>query len=278
MYPTRSRAVTPPLLEDESRTDPAYSPHDRWSSNVLSDQSPAPPLESARLVEWVAGSKAALPLAVGIVPFMLIYGVLAHAASLSPVEAQAMTLLVFSGAQLVAAQMLVAGAPATMIVAAGATMNVRHTLYSATLAPYLKRLSLGWRLLLAYLLTDETFALSISHYQQQGSHRYRHWFLFGSGVIIWLAAQGATLMGVLLGGQVPASWHLDYTATLTFLGLLVLSLKHRAGCSAALGAGFTALLTASWPLNSGLLAAIGLGTVAGLLVDRLARPGTEGHS
>jgi predicted branched-subunit amino acid permease len=278
MYPTRSRSVTRPLLDDEPRTDPAYSPRPLWSTNVLADQSPAPPLDPPRLMEWIAGSKAALPLALGIVPMMLIYGVLARAAGLSPVEAQAMTLLVFSGAQLVAAQMLVGGTPAAMIVAAGVTMNVRHTLYSAALAPYLKRLSLGWRLLLAYLLTDETFALSISRYQQRGSRRYQHWFLLGSGVIIWLAAQGATLLGMLLGGQVPASWELGYTATLTFLGLLILSLKNRAGFSAALCAGFTALLTVSLPLNSGFLAAIGLGTVAGLLVDRLAGPGTEGHS
>jgi predicted branched-subunit amino acid permease len=277
MYSTRSGSVTRPLLEDEPRADPAYSPDPRWSASVLSNQPPAPPPDPTRLVEWLAGSKAALPLAVGIAPMMLIYGVLARAAGLSSVEAQAMTVLVFSGAQLVAVQMLVGGTPAALIVAAGTTMNVRHIFYSAALAPSLKRLSLGWRLLLAYLLTDETFALSISRSQQQGTHRFQHWFLLGSGVIIWLTAQSATLVGGLLGGQVPTGWHLDYTATLTFLGLLVLSLKSQAGCAAALCAGVTALLTVSWPLNFGVLAAIGLGTLAGVLVDHLARPGMEGH-
>jgi predicted branched-subunit amino acid permease len=274
MYAARPGAVTRPLLDDEPDTDPSYPLPPAWSAKSLTNQ-PTPLLEYARLSEYVAGCKAALPLAVGIVPFMLIYGVLAHAAGLTLVEAQAMTLLVFSGAQLVAAQMLVGGAAGVVIVAAGATMNLRHAIYSATLAPYLKRLSLGWRFLLAYLLTDETFALSISRYQRADTPRHRQWFFLGAGVIIWLAAQGATLLGVLLGGQVPASWHLDFTATLTFLGLLVLSLKQRAGLAAALGAGVTALLTISLPLNTGLLVAVGLGIMAGVLVERLAQPGTE---
>lgn len=276
MYATRSRAVTRLILDDEPSADPAYSPCPAWWAQSLTNQ-PAHPPQRARLREYVAGSKAALPLAVGIVPFMLIYGVLARAAGLTPVEAQAMTLLVFSGAQLVAAQMLVGGAPGVVIVSAGATMNLRHAIYSATLAPYLKRLSLGWRLLLAYLLTDETFALSISRYQQTGLPRHRQWFFLGAGIIIWLAAQSATLLGVLLGGQVPASWHLDFTATLTFLGLLVLSLKHPADFAAGLSAGMTALLTRSLPLNTGLLAAVGLGIMAGVLVERLAQPGMENH-
>jgi predicted branched-subunit amino acid permease len=264
-------------LDDEPDADPAYSPRPAWSAKVLTNRPPSPPLEHARLREYVAGLKAALPLAVGIVPFMLIYGVLARAAGLTLVEAQASTLLVFSGAQLVVAQMLLGGAPGIMIVAAGATMNLRHAIYSATLAPYLKRLSLGWRLLLAYLLTDETFVLSISHYQQTGTTRHRQWFFLGSGVTIWLAAQGATLLGVLLGGQVPARWHLDFTATLTFLALLVLSLKQRAGLAAALSAGFTTLLTSSFPLNTGLLLAVGLGIIAGVLVEWLGQPGMETH-
>jgi predicted branched-subunit amino acid permease len=262
-------------LDDEPDADPCYSLPPAWSAKALTDPPTSPSLERARLRAYVAGFKAALPLAVGIVPFMLIYGVLARAAGLTPLEAQAMTLLVFSGAQLVAAQMLVGGAPGLMIVAAGAMMNLRHAIYSATLAPYLKRLSLGWRFLLAYLLTDETFALSISHYQQTGTTRHRQWFFLGAGVTIWLAAQGATLLGLLLGGQVPAGWHLDFTATLTFLGLLVLSLKQQASLAAALGAGVTVLLTISLPLNTGLLAAVGLGIIAGVLVERLAQPGTE---
>src|SRR5579885_3110191 len=144
MYATRPGAVTRPILDDELDTDPSYSLPPAWSDKALTNP-PTPPLEYARLREYIAGLKAALPLAVGIVPFMLIYGVLTRAAGLTPVEAQAMTLFVFSGAQLVAAQMLVGGAPGVVIVTAGATMNLRHAIYSAALAPYLTRLSLGWR-------------------------------------------------------------------------------------------------------------------------------------
>src|SRR5690242_20463640 len=59
---------------------------------------------SPRLRALGAGGKAALPLALGLVPFMLIYGVVMHAAGYTPLVAQAMTLLVFAGSQVVAAQ------------------------------------------------------------------------------------------------------------------------------------------------------------------------------
>lgn len=85
-------------------------------------------MASSRLQALGAGGKAALPLAVGLVPFMLIYGVVMHAAGYAPLVAQAMTLLVFAGAQVVAAQLLLAGAPGMLIIATCATMNLRYAL------------------------------------------------------------------------------------------------------------------------------------------------------
>ncbi len=104
MYSTRPGAVSRPILDDKLDEDPSYSLHPAWSAKALTTPPTSPPLEHARQREYIAGLKAALLLAVGIVPFMLIYGVLARVAGLTPVEAQAMTLFVFSGAQLVAAR------------------------------------------------------------------------------------------------------------------------------------------------------------------------------
>lgn len=148
-------------------------------------------------------------------------------------------------------------------------MNTRHLIYSAQLAPYLRRLPLAWRLLLAYLLTDEVWALSLHRYRQVRQLEYQHWFGLGAGLMIWVVAQGATLAGVLLGGQVPTSWHLELAAPFTFLSLLVLSQPSRAGMCAALAAGLTALLAVTLPLNLGLLVATGLGMVVGLIAERL---------
>jgi predicted branched-subunit amino acid permease len=187
-------------------------------------------------VEWWRGVLAGLPLALSIVPFMGIFAVLARAAGLSALETQAMSLLIFSGAQLVAAQMLLAGAPVALIVGVGAVLNARHLLYGAALAPYLHALPLRWRCLLGYLLSDEAFAVGSTHYQQPGTPTRRHWFLLGAGLVVWGAAQGGTGLGILLGEHLPASWDLAFTAPLGFLALAVLALKDRASLAAAVTA------------------------------------------
>ena len=163
--------------------------------------------------------------------------------------------------------MLVAGAPAALIVATGATMNARHLLYSASIAPYLRRLPLGWRLLLAYLLTDETYLLSMQRYQQSEQRQHRQWFLLGAGLAVWTACQSSTALGSLLGAQVPSAWHLEFAATLTFLGLLIPLLRDRASRGAALAAGVCAVLAVGLPFKLGLLAATSLGMIVGLALD-----------
>ena len=225
--------------------------------------------------ELGAGLKAALPLALSIVPFMAIFGVLMHAGGFSLLVAQAMSVLVFAGSQLVAAQMLVGGAPAALIVATGATMNARHLLYSASIAPYLRERSLPWRLLLAYLLTDETYLLSMRRYQQSDQSQHRQWFLLGAGLSVWTACQSSTALGSLLGAQVPAAWHLEFTATLTFLALLISSLRNRASRGAALAAGVCAVLAVGLPFKLGLLAATSLGIAVGLALETRRTPQQE---
>lgn len=225
-------------------------------------------------VEWWQGILAGLPLALSLVPFMGVFAVLARTAGLSAVEAQAMSLLVFSGAQLVAAQMLLVGSPAALIVTIGGILNARHLLYSATLAPYVKGLAWWWRCLLGYLLTDEVFAVGSAHYQRPGSPALRHWFLLGAGLVVWVAAQGGTLGGSLLGAFLPPAWSLDFTAPLSFIALTVLLLKDRASLAAAFAAGILAWLSAALPLQLGLVVAALGGILVGVGMETLttARP------
>lgn len=214
-----------------------------------------------------AGGKAALPLALGLVPFMTIYGVVMHAAGYAPLLAQAMTVFVFAGSQVVAAQLLLAGVPGALIVVTCAIMNLRYALYSASIAPSLRHLSLPWRLVLAAVLTDETYLLSMRRSAVSEPHPQRHWFLLGAGLDIWLACQGGTALGSVLGPVVPATWHLEFAATLTFLALLMLSLRERASWGAAVVAGGCALLTGGLPWKLGLLVAISVGMLVGRLLE-----------
>src|SRR5512147_2947960 len=124
------------------------------------------------------GVRAELPLLIGVFPFGMIYGALALNAGLSTSAAQLMSSIVFAGSsQFVATQLIHDGAPAFVIVLTIAVVNLRHMLYSASLAPYLKNLSMRWKILLSYLLTDEAYAPSIIKYERDGVDPFSHWFV-----------------------------------------------------------------------------------------------------
>jgi 4-azaleucine resistance transporter AzlC len=231
-------------------------------------EQPSPHMQTKQSQLW-AGVKAELPIAVGVVPFGLIYGVLALAAGVPPLPALAMSSLVFAGsAQFIAVQLIGAASPAAILLSTTFVVNLRHLLYSASLAPHLRHLSSSWRWLLAYLLTDEAYAVTAVHYQERSQPLvWKHYYFLGAGLTLWLAWQLSTAAGLFLGAQVPASWSLDFTLALTFIGIVVPTLfipktgVDRANLAAALSAGLTAVLTFHWPYKLGLMAAalVGIG-------------------
>lgn len=230
----------------------------------------APQLPTSRGKEFWAGVMGVAPLLLGVVPFGLIYGVLAVGVGLPAPMAQGMSMLVFAGsAQFITAQLLGEGAPLLVIIATAITLNLRHLLYSASVAPYLQGLTRGWKALLAYLTTDEAYAVAISHYlDRRHALTWKHWYFLGAGLPLWVVWQVSTAVGILLGAQVPAAWSLDFALPLTFIAIVVPALRDRALVSTALIAGIAALLAFHLPLKLGLMTAILLAIVAGALVDR----------
>ena len=222
--------------------------------------------------EFLSGIKAELPILLGVIPFGLIYGVLALSVSLPADVALAMSSIVFAGsAQFVGTQLIGAGTPGVVIVLTTLVVNLRHMLYSASVAPYLKPLHLKWKWLLAYLLTDEAYAVAITHYLQDEVRptpsANKHWYFLGAGLTLWGTWQVSTAAGIFLGQQVPASWTLDFTLALTFIALVVPTLRDRPSLAAALSAGVVAVLMAGLPFKLGLLLAALTGILAGLLVE-----------
>jgi 4-azaleucine resistance transporter AzlC len=225
----------------------------------------------ARLA-FLAGVKAELPILLGVLPFGMIYGVLALEAGLPIIEAQAMSAVVFAGsAQFVIAQLVALGTPGLVIFVTAVLVNLRHALYSASLAPYLRHLRPRWQWLLAYLLTDEAYAVAILHYQDGGELKNKHWYFLGAGLALWTTWQASTAAGILLGAQIPAEWSLDFTLALTFIAIVVPALKERADLAAALTGGITAVLLLGLPYKLGLIIGALLGIAVGVLVDRYSR-------
>jgi 4-azaleucine resistance transporter AzlC len=217
--------------------------------------------------QFLSGVKNELPILVGVIPFGMIYGILALSAGLNPLDAQAMSSVIFAGsAQFMTAQLVKIGTPTLVIIVTGFIINLRHALYSATLAPYVKHLPLRWKALLAYLLTDEAYAAVIVHYENEGATPTGHWFFLGAGASLWLTWQVSTALGIFLGAAIPESWPLDFALPLTFIAMLVPTIRDRTVVVAALAAAAIALLGAGLPYNLGLvlaaLAGIGLGMLA----------------
>jgi len=223
---------------------------------------------SEQFKTFLAGVRAEIPLLIGVFPFGLIYGALALNVGLSPAVSQLMSSIVFAGSsQIVATQLVHEAAPVFVIVMTIAVVNLRHILYSASLAPYLKNLSLKWKTLLSYLLTDEAYAPSIIKYEVDGVTPFGHWFLFGAGFALWFNWQVSTALGIFLGAAIPESWPLDFALPLTFIAMVVPALRNRSAVAAALCAGLVALLAFSLPYKLGLIFAALTGIAVGTILE-----------
>jgi len=220
-------------------------------------------------IQLLSGFQYTLPLLIGIAPFGMIYGVLAVKAGFPPAAAQAMSAILFAGSsQFMIVNLVAAGSPWLVVVLTAVVVNLRHALYSASLAPFLKHLPAGWKAVLAYVLVDEAYAVGIHHYEREGSAGHQHWFLLGSGLAVWVCWQASTALGIFLGAQIPAAWSLDFTLALTFIAIVVPGLKNRPLLLSAVTAAVTTVVAHPLPYKLGLILAALAGIAAGLWSER----------
>jgi 4-azaleucine resistance transporter AzlC len=225
-------------------------------------------LAKTRNQEFWNGVRDEAPILLGVAPFGLLFGALAISSHIPSLAAQAMSSVIFAGsAQFIAAQLYGSGTAGLVILMVVFVVNLRHALYSASIAPHVKDLKPGWKALLAYLLTDEAYAVTITHYNKEGDGSNRHWYFLGAGLTLWTSWQISTALGIFIGAQIPANWPLDFVLPLTFIALVVPALKDRAGVAAAVVAGVIGLLAAGLPYKTGLLLAALIGILTGLLVE-----------
>lgn len=224
-----------------------------------------------RVDEFLAGCRDEAPLQLGVIPFGMLYGIGALAVGMPVWLAQLTSMLVFAGAaQLVIVQMLGAAAGALPIGLTAVLLNLRHMLYSASVAEHVRHLPRRWRVLLAYLLTDEAYAVAILRYARPvgPGPDLRHWYFLGCGLTLWGCWQLSTALGIAFGARIPPEWDIDFAVPLTFIALLTLLVKERAGQAAALVAALAVLALAALPYRLGLVLAIVLGLLAGAAVAR----------
>lgn len=186
----------------------------------------------------LAGISQALPIVLGYVPIGLAYGVLARKAGLSALNTLLMSILVYAGsAQLIAVGLFAEGVSPVSIVLTTFVVNLRHLLFSAAVAPFLKRWGKIELATFAYELTDETFAVHSAQFASEGVPGRAE--VLATNVTAQVSWVFGTALGILVG-QVIADVRplgLDYALPAMFIALLVLQIQERVQIAVALLAG-----------------------------------------
>lgn len=240
---------------------------------------PTPAPDAAPPDLGVAASRRRLRLdSLGMVAsgigFGLVYGLAARAAGFSVIEAGAMSVFVFAGAaQFAAIGYVLGGFSWVGVVVLTAFINARHLLYSASLAPYLADRPRPVRALMAHVLTDEAYALSIAHFRRigRGDDRGYWWAAVVTEFIPWNLA---TLAGVIIGGQIPdpSTFGLDVIFPASMAGLAVGLVSGRRELVAALvGAAVGVGVGLASDPAAGILAGGLIGPAVGMLMPERRR-------
>ena len=161
------------------------------------------------------------PLMIPVIPFGLIFGVLAIDVGFTPLETMGMSVIVFGGAsQIILLQLFSGGASSLVIISSVGAVNSRHLLYGAVVSEHLSDLKIIWKIIISYFLVDQAFARS-NEYLRNSKDNNKYFHLVGGGVTCWIIWQTTTFLGIVLGSLIPEKLGLSFAVPLTFLALLV---------------------------------------------------------
>lgn len=168
-----------------------------------------------------------IPIMTGVIPFGAVMGSVAAEAKLKLYQSVLMNIFVFAGAsQLAAVDLMTKHTPIFVVVVTALIINLRMVLYSAALAPVVQKSSFWTKLAGAYFLTDQSFALMSANAHRLHTQTDAIRFYFGSAVCMVLTWNFSVLFGYLFGNFAPPELALDYAVPLSFIVLVIPTLKN----------------------------------------------------
>jgi 4-azaleucine resistance transporter AzlC len=213
-----------------------------------------------------AGFRDALPFLIVVVPFAMLFGVVAGEAGWDLPETMAMSFLVIAGAsQFTALQLLSEQAPTFVVIATSLAVNLRMAMYSASLAPHLGAAPLWRRALVAYGLTDQTYGVAFQRYASEPARPigWKLAYFFGVTVPVCAPWYVGTWAGAVAGAAIPEALALDFAVPVTFIALVAPALRSAPHLAAAVVSVVVSLLLAWMPYNLWLLIAACLAMLTG---------------
>ncbi|MEO1549298.1 MAG: AzlC family ABC transporter permease [Pseudomonadota bacterium] len=211
------------------------------------------------------GFLAGLPFVLVIIPFGMLFGVLATEAGLNLAETMAMSVLVIAGAaQFTALQLMQDGAPLVVALLASLAVNLRMAMYSAALAPHIGAAPLGTRMVLSYFMVDQTYGLAAAEYDARPTAPLadKLGYFFGAVAAICPLWYLASYLGAVLGTRIPPALALDFAVPITFIAIIAPALRTLPHVVAALVSILLALALAWMPYSLGLMVAASVAMVA----------------
>lgn len=226
--------------------------------------------------EFRVGLREMAPQAPGIAAWGLMTGVAMVKSGLSVTESGLMALLVFAGSsQLASLPLIMAGAPAWVILARGFCVNLRFVVFSLHLRPYLLHLPLWQRLGHGYLTADLSYALFTRRFPKPATdpagRLAQEAFLAGNCAVNWGSWVSASVIGVALANLIPTHWGLGFAGILCLVGILCSLAGTRLKIVSAGVAGAAAVAAYALPLKLNIVAAIAVAVVLCLTLERHPR-------
>ena len=224
--------------------------------------------------EFAKGARELAPQALGIAAWGLMTGVAMVKSGMSVFECVVMTLLVFAGSsQLAAIPLIIAGAPAWVILATGFCVNLRFVVFSLHLRPYLIHLPLWRRLGHGYVTADVSYVLFIKRFALPGTSPQdrlaQEAYLAGNDGLNWFSWVTFSLIGITLANGIPPAWGLGFAGILCLLGILCSLASSRMRVLSGLVAGAAAVAAYALPLKLNIVVAIAAAVILCLTVERV---------
>ncbi|WP_112320523.1 AzlC family ABC transporter permease [Oceanibium sediminis] len=216
------------------------------------------------------GAIDASPFLLIMVPFSMLFGVVATEAGFSIAQTLSMSVVVIAGAaQFTAIQLMVDDAPTIIVLLTALAVNLRMAMYSAALVPHVGTAPRWQRAFAAYFLVDQVYGMVAARYEAHPEHTITQKMAYYFGVAIFICPWWYlfTYIGAVAGGAIPPDYGLDFAVAIAFIAMIAPQLKSLAHVAAAFVSVVLALGLAWVPLNLGLIIAAFAAMLTGALVE-----------
>lgn len=200
------------------------------------------------------GFRDMLPITTGVIPFGAVVGSIYSEAQMTSLQSIGMNILVFAGAsQLAAVELMTKHAAALVVIVTGLIINLRFLLYSAAISPIIQKSRFLVKLMAAYLLTDQSYAIMSASENKLPTNTEAVRYYFGTSICMMLVWHLSVTGGFIFGNFAPASWSLEFAVPLSFIALVIPTLKNKNYLYVALFSSIVSVLLYSFPFRIGLI-------------------------